>query len=65
MRGEVSAAELAGGGVIEAETFANSQLTSLQDLPVRMLTWWYLNVVEKSDYDSLPVKVLALAALKP
>jgi len=57
VRGDVSAAELAGGGVIEAEDFANSQLTSLRDIPVRILTWWYLNVVEKSEYNSVPVRV--------
>lgn len=57
VRGDVSAADLAGGGVIEAEDFANSQLTSIKDVPVKLLTWWYLNVVEKSAYDSVPVKV--------
>eukprot|EP00961_Rhodomonas_salina_P299556 3939026-Rhodomonas_salina.1 len=55
-RSDLSAADLAGGGAIEAEDFA-SQLTSLRDLPSRVLAWWYTNVVERSSIDSLPVKI--------
>lgn len=56
-RQEISADQLAGGGVIEGDDYAASQLTSLRDLPARLLTWWYTAVVEKSDYDSTPVRV--------
>ncbi|EKX38074.1 hypothetical protein GUITHDRAFT_165320 [Guillardia theta CCMP2712] len=56
-REDVSAAELAGGGVIEGEDWASQQLTSFKDIPARLLTWWYTSVVEKSPYNSMPVKI--------
>ena len=56
-RAEVDAGELSGGGVIENSDYAASQLTSIRDIPARLLTWWYTSVVEKSDYDSTPVRI--------
>lgn len=38
-RQDVSAAQLAGGGVIEGDDYAASQLTSIRDIPARLLTW--------------------------
>ncbi len=62
-RQDVSADQLAGGGVIESDDYVASQMTSLRDIPARMLTWWYTSVVEKSDYDSTPVKVCFLPCI--
>jgi len=56
-RNQVDAAELAGGGVIEGDDYASRQLTTLKDIPARLLTWWYKSVVDKSAYDSLPIKI--------
>lgn len=57
VRGDVGASELAGGGVVDNQDYAAAQLTSLKDIPARILTWWYSAVIEKSDYDSTSVKI--------
>jgi len=57
IRSDVSASDLAGGGVVESDDYAAKQLTSLKDIPARLLTWWYTSVVEKAAYDSPSVRV--------
>ena len=48
-------ARVCGGcGVCAA---GGGQLTTLKDLPARLLTWWYKSVVDKSAYDSMPVRI--------
>ena len=43
--------------MIEGDDYASKQLNSLKDVPARLLTWWYKSVVDKSPYDSMPVRI--------